>query len=169
MEWKKISCTVLFMVACVFAQAQEWKVPLKGVVPDFSVETKTGDKIEIKSLRGKVVLLNFFATWCPPCRQELPRLQREIWEKWGKREDFAVCVLAREEGWDKLDPFIKSTGYTFPIYPDLKRGVFGLFAESQIPRNILIDRDGKVIYQSIGYEEAEFTQLIHIIKAELDK
>lgn len=149
--------------------AQEWKVLVGEKTPAFTVEKKDGTKVSIESLKGKVVLLNFFATWCPPCREELPRLQKELWETYGERDDFAIMVLAREEGWDKLDPFMKNNHYTFPVYPDLKRGVFGLFAEQSIPRNVVIGKDGKIIYQSIGYTAPEFTELISLIKRELEK
>lgn len=149
------------------AQEQEWKVSLGGQVPSFVIKDKKDNILKIEDLKGKVVLINFFATWCPPCRQELPRMQKEVWEKWGKRDDFAVMVLAREEGWDKLDPFMKNNEYTFPIYPDLKREVFSLFAESMIPRNVLINKDGKIIYQSIGYSADEFSKLIELIRKEL--
>ena len=84
-------------------------------------------------------------------------------------EEFAVLVLAREEGWDKIDPFVKDNGYTFPVYPDLKRGVFGLFADQSIPRNVVLDRSGKIIYQSIGFEDQEFTKMVELIKAEVGK
>ncbi|MFD2966961.1 TlpA family protein disulfide reductase [Sphingobacterium bambusae] len=158
---------VLFSFSMLLGKGQEWKVFLTEVVPSFKVLDKQGKSLSIDSLRGKVVLINFFATWCPPCRQELPRLQKEVWERWGHREDFAVMVLAREEGWDKLDPFIENTGYTFPIFPDLKRDVFSLFAESQIPRNVLLDKEGKIIYQSIGYTPEEFTAFIELIEDSL--
>ncbi len=166
---KKGLLLICLCLALGVASAQEWKVGLQQVVPSFVVKNKQGQTVSIDSLRGKVVLINFFATWCPPCRAELPRLQAEVWDKWSKRDDFYVMVLAREEGWDKLDPFIANTGYTFPIFPDLKREVFSLFAESQIPRNVLIDQEGKIIYQSIGYEAAEFTGLVKLIEKTLAK
>lgn len=149
--------------------SQEWKVSKGSQVPSFIVENKEGKKIAIDDLKGKVVLLNFFATWCPPCRQELPRLQKELWDELGDRDDFYIMVLAREEGWDKLDPFMESNKYTFPVFPDLKRKVFSLFAEQSIPRNVLVDKQGKIIYQSIGYTPTEFTELIKLIKTELKK
>lgn len=166
---KSIISVLALVLSMGRAAAQEWKQPLHATVPDFVVENKQGQKINAQSLRGKLVLINFFATWCPPCRQELPRLQEEIWQKWGGRADFTVMVLAREEGWDKLDPFIRDKGYTFPIYPDLNRGVFSLFADSQIPRNVLVDKEGKIIYQSIGYEPEEFSSLVSLIASKLEK
>lgn len=168
-EMKKVILMLLLGVALSNAQSQEWKVSLNDKVPAFIVQDKAGNAIDVQSLRGKVVLLNFFATWCPPCREELPRLQKEIWDKWETRDDFVVMVLAREEGWDKLDPFIKKTGYTFPIYPDLQRKVFSLFADSYIPRNVLIDKEGKIIYQSVGYAEKEFSELINLIETTLNE
>lgn len=149
--------------------AQEWKVNIGDQVPYFSVENKEGKNISSQDLKGKVVLLNFFATWCPPCREELPRLQKELWDALGNKEDFTILVLAREQGWDKLDPFMESHKYTFPVFPDLNRKVFSLFAEQSIPRNVLLNKEGKIIYQSIGYTPKEFTDLVNLIHSELKK
>lgn len=147
----------------------EWRVSKGQQTPAFEAVDKLGNRITSESLKGKVVLINFFATWCPPCRKELPRLQKDIYDKNKDRPDFEVLVLAREEGWDKLDPFIQSNNYTFPIYPDLNRGVYGLFAENTIPRNVVLDKDGKIIYLSIGFSDKEFDNLIKTIEKELDK
>lgn len=167
--WKGLMLLLFFSVSTMALSAQEWKVKVGDPVPAFTVTNKAGKQINSKDLKGRVVLLNFFATWCPPCRQELPRVQKEIWDRWGNRDDFEVMVLAREEGWDKLDPFIKNNGYSFPFYPDLERGVFGLFADSSIPRNVLIDKDGKITYLSIGYSEKEFTEFVELIEKALTK
>jgi len=158
---------VMFMKLDV--QAQEWKVSVGEQAPSFTVENKQGVKITTADLKGKVVLLNFFATWCPPCREELPRLQKELWETLGGQEDFTILVLAREEGWNKLDPFMENNKYTFPVFPDLNRKVFGLFAEQSIPRNVVLNKEGKIIYQSIGYSPEEFSELVKLIKKELKK
>ena len=148
---------------------QPWLVGMGQVTPDFDFTWK-GDKADrIANHRGKVVLINFFATWCPPCRAELPRVQKEIWEKYGDRSDFALFVFGREENWDVLDPFIESTGYTFPILPDLERGIFSKFATQSIPRNVILDRDGRIIYQSIGYTEAEFNKMLELLAKEIGK
>lgn len=166
---KNIIGTLVLMIAlAVGTQAQEWKVNVGEKTPAFKIVDRENKNITPESLKGKVVLLNFFATWCPPCREELPRLEKEIWKDL-KHEELAVFVLAREEGWEKIDPFIKQHGYTFPVYPDLKRGVFALFAEQSIPRNVVLDRQGQIIYQSIGFEHDEFTKMVQIIKAELGK
>ncbi len=162
---------IIGLVVCSFitTKAQEWKVNLGEQTPKFEVKAKNNQLISSESLKGKVVLLNFFATWCPPCRKELPRLQKEIWDDLKSNKDLSVFVLAREEGWEKIDPFIDENKYTFPVFPDLKREVFGLFAEQSIPRNVVLDRSGKIIYQSIGFEDEEFSKMVELIKAELEK
>ncbi|MHC8947469.1 TlpA family protein disulfide reductase [Sphingobacterium hungaricum] len=166
-----ILTAVLFLMSFgLFAQESgEWRVSKGQQGPAFEVVDQSGNRMTSESLKGKVVLINFFATWCPPCRQELPRLQKEIYDKNKDRSDFEVMVLAREEGWDKLNPFIQSNSYTFPIYPDLNRGVYGLFAENTIPRNVVLDKEGKIIYLSIGFSDKEFDKLIKTIDKELNK
>lgn len=146
-----------------------WLVEMGQVSPDFEFAWKGDTKDNIANHRGKVVLINFFATWCPPCRAELPRVQDEIWEKYSDRSDFALFVFGREENWDVLDPFIETTGYTFPILPDLERGIFSKFATQSIPRNVILDRDGKIIYQSIGYTDAEFNKMLELLEKEIGK
>lgn len=160
---------VVFFALVETAVAQEWKVKVGDMTPRFEIELRDGAKVTSDELKGKVVLLNFFATWCPPCRKELPRLQTEIWEQLGNRDDFAVLVLAREQGWDKIDPFMQDHKYTFPVFPDLNRKVFSLFAEQSIPRNVVLDREGKIIYQSIGFQDDEFSQMVELIKNQLKK
>ncbi|UIR55588.1 TlpA family protein disulfide reductase [Sphingobacterium sp. SRCM116780] len=155
----------LFFVAEAQIPESGWKVKLNEPSPAFVVPKKNGEQITNIDLNGKVVLLNFFATWCPPCREELPRLQKEIWEKYKDNPKFALLVLAREENWEKIEPFVAKHAFSLPIYPDLKRGVFGLFAEQGIPRNVIVDTKGNIVYQSVGYEEKEFNKLISFLDA----
>jgi thiol-disulfide isomerase/thioredoxin len=173
---KKILILTLFTLLSGWVMAQtaattesEWLVNKGQVTPDFTFTWKGGKQDEIKNHRGKVVMINFFATWCPPCRAELPRVQKEIWDKYKDRADFNLLVLGREENWDVLDPFIEKMAYTFPILPDLERKIFSKFATQSIPRNVILDREGKIIYQSIGYEEAEFEQMLVLLEKELNK
>ena len=102
------------------------------MAPDFRVEMLDGERIVLSSLRGKVVLLNFWATWCPPCREELSH-------------------------------FIDKTGYTFPVGLDADQSIFRKYATNYIPRNFLIGADGRVIYVSVGYDEADFGEMIRKI------
>ncbi|TSJ43580.1 TlpA family protein disulfide reductase [Mucilaginibacter corticis] len=141
------------------------KVGDTAPVFDFNL-TKT-QKANIKDYRGKIVMLNFFATWCPPCREELPRVQAEIWDKYKNNPKFALFIFGREQGWDVVLPFKQQNHYTFTVLPDEGRKVFKLYASQFIPRNVVIDENGKIIYQSIGYSTDEFQKLLDLMDSKL--
>ncbi|MGJ1261147.1 TlpA family protein disulfide reductase [Sphingobacterium spiritivorum] len=160
---------LLILTIAVPLFGQEWKVKVGEQTPVFEWKDKKEERKDISMLKGKVVLINFFATWCPPCRQELPRVENEIWAKYKSRTDFSLLVFAREEGWDKLDPFMSKQQYTFPVFPDLKREIFSKYADTGIPRNVILNKKGEVVYQSIGYTEDEFKHLLTVLESELAK
>ncbi|MBB5635427.1 peroxiredoxin [Pedobacter cryoconitis] len=153
-----------------FAQQDEGTITKVGdAVPVFNFEIEKGKTVSIHDYKGKLILINLFATWCPPCNAELPEVQKRIWEKYKDNPGFAFFVFGREEGWDKLIPFKAKKGFTFPILPDVDRGIFKKFALQSIPRNIIVDETGKIIYQSIGYEPKEFAAMIELIDTHLKK
>ena len=132
-------------------------------VPEFQLTTLSGEEMNIKDLKGKVVLLNFFATWCPPCMAEMPHLQTDIWEL-HKNDDFILLAFGREHTKAELDSFNLKKGFDFPIIADTDRSIFSKFATQNIPRNVLLDKNGKIVYQAIGFEKEEFAELKHKIK-----
>lgn len=136
------------------------------LAPDFTVEMFSGERISLSSLRGKVVLLNFWATWCPPCRAELARVQINLIDRFAGR-DFVFLPISREETREVIAAFREQTGYTFPMGMDADRAIYDLYASNFIPRNFLIDRDGKVVLATTGYEPEEFDQLLLTIEKTL--
>ncbi|PWS26712.1 protein-disulfide isomerase [Pedobacter yonginense] len=167
---KKILLTLFILTNTLVAFAQadpDSYVKVGGPVPPFKFEIEKGKTVNIADYKGKVVLINLFATWCPPCNVELPLAQKEIWDQYKDNKNFAFFVFGREEGWEKLVPYKAKKGFTFPILPDADRSIFSKFAKQSIPRNILIDENGKIIYQSMGYEESEFKTLVKIIQDKL--
>ncbi len=160
-------CLMLVLPLAASAQEDTTTLTHKGdAVPAFTFEIEKGKKVSIADYKGKLVWINLFATWCPPCNIELP-LAQKVWEKYSTNPKFAFFVFGRQENWDKLVPYKEKKGFTFPILPDADRGIFKQFATQSIPRNILVDEKGTIIYQSIGYTPKEFEELVALIDEHL--
>ncbi len=138
-------------------------------VPEFSYITLNDDTININDLKGKVVFMNFFATSCPICIKELPSIESDIWTKYKDNESFELIVFGREHVAKEMIAFKEKNGYTFNIVPDPGRKIYSLFAEKYIPRNIILDRNGNIIYQATGFDDEEFAKLKETIETELTK
>lgn len=142
------------------------RVQVGDMAPDFTVEMFDGSRTTLSSLRGKVVLLNFWATWCPPCRQELTRVQTDIIDRFASKE-FVFLPVSRGEKREAVEAFREKTGYAFPMGLDPARTVYDRYASNYIPRNFVIDRKGKVVLATVGYDEHEFEELIRTIEKTL--
>jgi peroxiredoxin len=168
---EKILLCLLFAASAVNAQNKPVDsgtlVSIGMQVPVFKYEYEKGKTAKITDLKGKIVLVNFFATWCGPCKIELPKIQSEIWEKHQTNPKFAMLTFGREHSWKEVDKFRLDNKFPFPMYPDPTRSVYGLFAKQLIPRSILLDEDGKIIYLSEGYEEKHFEELVKLIDSKL--
>lgn len=136
--------------------------------PDFAVEMVGDDSLRLSALRGKVVLLNFWATWCPPCREELTRVQRDIVDRFAGR-DFVFLPVSRGETREAVEEFRRQTGYGFAMGLDPEQRIYDRYANNYIPRNFLIGKDGKVVEATIGYDPEEFDALIRTIEQTLEK
>ena len=136
-------------------------------MPAFTIVNDNGTKTPSSSLKGKVILINFFATWCPPCQKELAEVQETLWPKYKDNKDFALLVIGREHTDADLQKYNEKKGFTFPLYPDKSRFIYGAFAKNLIPRCYLIDKSGKIIYQTKGYNDTEFAELMKNIEEAL--
>lgn len=131
--------------------------------PDFTVTMFDGSTLTLSEQKGKVVLVNFWATWCPPCRQELARVQNDIVDRFAD-QPFVFIPISRAEEMQTVAAFREQMGYTFPMGLDPERKIYDLYASNFIPRNFLIDGEGKVVVASVGYEPEEFDALIQKIE-----
>lgn len=127
-------------------------VKVGQVAPDFSVEMLDGRTIKLSELRGKVVMLCFWATWCPPCRQEMAHLQEGVIDHFAGK-NLVVLPISRGEKRDVVEKFLADNGYTFGVGLDPERAIYDLYASNFVPRTFIINKRGKVVYRVAGYDE----------------
>lgn len=134
--------------------------------PDFTVTLFDGSTVTLSELKGKVVLLNFWATWCPPCREELKRVQQDVIDRFAGKE-FVFLPISRGEEPAAVAAFREQMGYTFPMGLDPERTIYDQYASNYIPRNFLIDKEGRIVVATVGYKPEEFDALLAQIEAQL--
>lgn len=140
---------------------------VRQIAPEFTVPTLAGPTFRLTEQRGKVVLVNWFATWCPPCKAEMPELKSRVWEQFAANPDFVMISVAREEDTAKVGPFVSERALPWTFGLDTDRAAFAQYAEAFIPRNHVIGRDGRIVFQSEGFHEEEFAAMVDAIAAEL--
>ncbi len=140
-------------------------VEVGDMAPDFEMSFPDGKSVVLSSLRGKVVMLQFTASWCGVCRKEMPFIEKDIWEKHRSNPNFVVYGIDREEPVEKIKELIEKTGVTYPIGLDPDAGIFTRFAkkEAGITRNVIIDKDGRIVMLTRLYDEDEFKVMVKLI------
>ncbi len=149
------------------ATASTSVVEVDHTAPDFTVEMTDGRSITLSSLRGQVVLLNFWATWCPPCREELKHVEEQIIEPFASR-GLVFLPISRGESRESVEQFLAANGYTFAAGLDPDRAIYDAYAKDYIPRNYLINRHGVVVEATVGYDPKEFEALTRLIEMTLN-
>ena len=136
--------------------------------PDFIINEAGGKSYRLSDLKGKVVLLQFTASWCSVCRQEMPFIEKEIWQR-KKSSGIAVIGIDRDEPVEKVLKFQKDIGITYPLALDPGADIFSLFAlkEAGVTRNVIIDRSGKIIFLTRLFDREEFDRMKKVIFDEL--
>ncbi len=146
-------------------EERDYIVKVGDMAPDFKMNLPNGDNIILSSLRGKVVMLQFTASWCGVCRKEMPHIEKEIWSKHQNNPDFVLYGIDREEPIEKIKELIQKTGVTYPIGLDPDAGIFTLYAkkEAGITRNVIIDKEGRIVMLTRLFDMAEFGEMVQLI------
>jgi peroxiredoxin len=150
--------------------ANGYLVKVGDIAPDFQIREAGGKSYRLSDLKGKVVMLQFTASWCSVCRTEMPFIEKEIWLAW-KNQGLVVLGIDRDEPEDKVLKFQKDIAVSYPLVLDPGAEIFGLFAEKEagVTRNVIIDRKGKIIFLTRLFEREEFDEMKKVIVSELLK
>ncbi|MFZ5631689.1 MAG: TlpA family protein disulfide reductase [Bacillota bacterium] len=112
------------------------------LAPDFTLTGPDGKEVSLSSFRGKPVMLNFWATWCPPCKEEMPAIQKFFTQRGQEMQVLAVNLTVSEKAPDQVGDFLKSNGYTFPVLLDKKGDTARQYLVRYIPTTYFIDKRG---------------------------
>ena len=155
----------------VVVYEHDYLVKVGDIAPDFTLKYTDGTEFTLSQLRGKVVMLQFTASWCGICRNEMPHIEKEIWQRHKDNPDFILVGVDREETKEVIEDYTAKVGTTYPMLIDEKGDAFASYAvrKSGITRNVLIDRDGRIVMLTRRYVEPEFMQLVKTIDSLLSK
>ncbi len=133
--------------------------------PDFTTTYYKGGEVTLSELKGKVVMLQFTASWCSICRNEMPHIEKEIWQRHKDDEDFVLLAVDLKEGDEGIAQMIEATGITYPVVYDTKAEIFNSYnlKGAGVTRNVLIDKDGTIVMRTRRFVPSEFSTLVATI------
>lgn len=155
----------------VVADERGYIVKVGDMVPNIDINLLDGTSFNISELKGKVVMLQFTASWCGVCRKEMPFIERDIWNVYKDNPDFALYGIDLKESKEETEAFAAAIPVTYPLTLDLEGKSFYSFCGegAGVTRNIILDREGKIIMLTRLFDEAEFAQMVEVIDNELNK
>ena len=162
---------VLLSLALVtVAWLQQWQSRSRTgfAAPDFALPDLDGRTLRLSQFRGKVVFLNVWTTWCPPCRMEMPAMEalyRQLHD-----EDLVVLAVSQDEnGAEAVRPFVAELGLTFPVLLDPEGRVSTRYGVTGYPETFIIDRDGHVVKHTIGPAEWQSARMVDYFRELLER
>ncbi|MFV0521817.1 MAG: TlpA family protein disulfide reductase [Mangrovibacterium sp.] len=143
----------------------DYMVKLGDEAPDFTTVDTNGKEVKLSDLRGKVVMLQFTASWCGVCRKEMPHIENEIWKKYKNHSDFALLGIDLKEPDEKVVSFAQEVPVTYPLLLDTYGSIFYSYAkqEAGVTRNVIIDKSGKIVFLTRLFKETEFNAMKDVL------
>jgi len=117
--------------------------------PDFTLPSLVGNPVRLSNYRGKVVFLNFWATWCPPCREEMPSME-SLYQRLKGRDFEMLAVSIDTKGADRVQSFVATYVLTFPVLLDPNKKIYRLYGLTGVPETFIIGKNGDIILKIIG-------------------
>ena len=137
-------------------------------VENFAVTLTDGTEQQLSDFKAQVVILNFFASWCSVCRKEIPFIEKEVWQEF-KDKNVVVVGVDFKEKLETVNKFLNDMNITYPVALDTAGTVFARFAQGGVTRNVVLDKDLKIIFLTRLFSEQEFNAMIERIKAEINQ
>jgi len=165
----RILISAIFIISSLFSQQDAdsvgFFIKVGDPSPDFTLTFPNGDSTSFSELKGKVIMLQFTASWCSVCRQEMPHIEQKIWQDL-HCENLIVIGVDRDEPAEKVLKFAEDMEITYPLALDPGAEIFGLFADKQsgVTRNVIIDQKGNIAHLTRLFNMEEFNEMVEVIK-----
>ena len=175
---KIIFIAVIFMIVSLNGIAQFKEIPKKEIpedygyvvkigqqIPDFEFDLANGKHVKTSDLKGKVVMMQFTASWCSVCREEMPHIESEIQQRHKDNPDFALFGIDLDEPKPTVKKFEEEMKISYPLALDPKGKIFYTFAQqgAGVTRNVITNKSGKIVYMTRLYNEEEFREMVKVI------
>lgn len=161
-------CRLLLLALCPLlftACSKENAAPDKALAADFTLRDLDGKLHKLSDYRGKVVFLNFWATWCPPCRAEMPAMER-LNEVMGSK-DFVMLAVNADEDVKDLEAFARETPHKFTVLSDADGKIQQLYQVFKFPETFVIDRQGRIVEHIVGARDWSSTEALKFFNKQI--
>jgi len=160
---KNIAIKTLILIAFVVSSVATHGIERDTPAPDFTLPSNKDSNIRLADLRGQVVMINFWATWCGPCRQEMPLLE-ELYVKY-QPAGFQLLGINIEEDSEAAQELAEEIGISFPVLFDTENSVSQLYDVDAMPSTLFVDRNGDFRYLHKGYQPGDEEDYKKVIQA----
>jgi len=159
---RRVACAISLAIATLVMSLSAQAVGVDAQAPDFTLESLHGSNLRLQERRGEVVLINFWASWCGPCRQEMPILDR-LHQRY-RDAGFSVLGVNVEGKRKPAEKIAKKSKVTFPVLIDAGQKVSESYELEAMPTTVVVDRNGKIRYIHRGYKSGDEAKYIEVVK-----